>query len=127
MNKRDILIELIKKDRAMLISSPEEFSDKILKLFDSSPKVTFAEAVNYILDQQLMEAKTVAQISETAEMFINYYGSVGWVVGKQKTPMKSWRKALNNWCKRDWNKNSQAKAKVQETIKAYMLIQQQKN
>ena len=84
-------------------------------------------AIDYILLKELMKTKSVNQISETAELFINYYESVGWVVGKAKKPMKSWAKALNNWCKRDWNKKSGSSAKVHESIKAYMLLQKSKN
>ena len=85
------------------------------------------EAVDYILLKELMETKTVDHLSETAELFINYYESVGWIVGKAKKPMKSWKKALNNWCKRDWSKKSTAKSKIEESVKAYIILQTQKN
>jgi len=32
-----------------------------------------------------------------AERFYNYFGSVGWKVGKNGKPMENWRLAANNW------------------------------
>jgi len=32
-----------------------------------------------------------------AEKFYDYYESVGWVVGKARTPMKNWKAAVRNW------------------------------
>jgi hypothetical protein len=40
--------------------------------------------------------------------------------------MKSWKKALNNWCKRDWSKKSPAKSKIEESVKAYNILHSQK-
>ena len=34
-----------------------------------------------------------------AEQFVDFYGSKGWTVGK--SPMKDWRAAVRNWCKRE--------------------------
>lgn len=36
-----------------------------------------------------------------AERFFDYYTSIGWVVGKAKTPMKVWKSAMANW-KKGW-------------------------
>jgi hypothetical protein len=32
-----------------------------------------------------------------AEKFYNYFGSVGWTVGKSQHPMRDWRLGANNW------------------------------
>lgn len=32
-----------------------------------------------------------------ANEFVNYYNSVGWVVGPSKKPMKNWKSAVANW------------------------------
>jgi predicted phage replisome organizer len=40
-------------------------------------------------------------ISIDAEAFIDYYETVGWLVGKARTPMHNWRSAVNNWEKND--------------------------
>lgn len=41
-----------------------------------------------------------------AKKFFDHYETVGWVVGKNKTPMKSWISAVSQWCSRtqEWNK-----------------------
>lgn len=36
------------------------------------------------------------------ERFVDYYNSVGWMVGKNK--MKDWRAAVRNWVKKDGNR-----------------------
>ena len=36
-----------------------------------------------------------------AEKFVNYYSSIGWVVGKAKTPMKNWKAAIRTWLAND--------------------------
>ena len=82
-----------------------------------------ADLTNYIMEKELMPTLTIHDISEISKLFSDYYESVGWVVGKEKKQMKSWKKAMNNWCKRNWN--SKAKAKMNESIKAHLLIQQQ--
>jgi len=81
------------------------------------------ELVMYVSDKELLEYKTIDEIKTISELFINYYDSVDWVVGKNKKPMKSWKKAMNNWCKRSWNQNS--RSKVQESIKAYLMLTKQ--
>lgn len=32
-----------------------------------------------------------------AQPFIDHYGSIGWVVGRAKTPMKDWHRAYSGW------------------------------
>ncbi len=32
-----------------------------------------------------------------ATKFVNYYSSIGWVVGKAKTPMKDWKASVRTW------------------------------
>jgi hypothetical protein len=39
-----------------------------------------------------------------AVAFWNYFESIGWIVGKKKTPMKKWRNAVGNWMKDKKNK-----------------------
>ena len=99
-------------------SNPNLFADEFIK-------PTEEDIFKYIVSKELMNNRTVAEISDISKMFINYYESVGWVVGKSKKPMKRWGKALNNWCKRDWN-NPKTKNRVQESVKAFILLQQSK-
>jgi hypothetical protein len=87
-------------------------------LFDKDKFVrpTEKECVDYIVEKNLMKG-TISSIVDTVNEFIDYYESVNWVVGKSKKPMKSWKKALNNWCKRGWNKKKD-ESKVSQTILA---------
>lgn len=40
-----------------------------------------------------------------AEKFVNHFDSIGWKVGRARTPMKKWKSAANNWIEnnREWN------------------------
>ena len=55
-----------------------------------------------------MKKPTIQEVSEYAEEkdhpvdseeFVLYYESVGWVVGKSRKPMKSWKAAVALWAK----------------------------
>jgi hypothetical protein len=130
---KDVIIEIVeqKSETIFPIGAPDKIADEIIRVFDLDPNAScfippkVEEAIDYIVAYGLLDEKTIPQIRSTAEMFVNYYDTVGWKVGKAKKPMKSWKKALNNWCKRDWNK--QQTAKVEESIKAHNLIQKQIN
>ena len=105
------------------LSEYEEKNPKLFE-FDFKPPST-REALNYIVTKKLMPNKTMNELEDVSEMFVNYYEMVGWVVGKQKTKMIRWSKALSNWCKRDWN-NATTKNRVKESVRAYMLLQESK-
>ena len=47
-----------------------------------------------------------------AEMFIDYYESRGWMIGKNK--MKSWKAAVRTWLRRDEERREQEKHKYDE-------------
>lgn len=128
--KRAKIIKLLTDNsEAMFPESPDKIADRIIDIMEDGKFIppTKEECVDYILKEGIMDTKSVAQINDTAQLFCDYYASVGWIVGKAKKPMQRWRKALNNWCKRDWTKKSNAKSKVEESIKAYMMLQQQKS
>ncbi len=42
-----------------------------------------------------------------AEKFFDYYEMVGWVVGKTRKPMKSWKSAVNTWMRREQEEKQQ--------------------
>ena len=46
--------------------------------------------------------------------FVDYYESVGWVVGRSRKPMKSWRAAARRWGR----ENVQTKENSKKTYKA---------
>ena len=48
------------------------------------------------------------------ERFFNYYESKGWLIGK--APMKSWKAALTNWSKNDFNNKPTKKQPRMEEI-----------
>ena len=47
--------------------------------------------------------------SENAESFFDYYGSRGWTVGKAKTKMTDWHRAMSGWVRRskEFNKHNE--------------------
>ena len=49
-----------------------------------------------------------------AEYFVNYYEQGGWVYGKNRIPMKSWKAAVSQWASRDKNKQQQEQPKKPE-------------
>jgi hypothetical protein len=137
MKLKDAIIEIVESNTNTLFptQAPEEIADQIIKVLEVNGLLILDDkvflppskndAIDYIVDFGLMDKNTIPEIRQTAEQFIDYYESVNWKVGKSKKPMKSWKKALNNWCSRDWNKKSQS-SKVDESVKAYMLLQKQK-
>lgn len=59
---------------------------------DGFKKPTLEEIQEYIKEKSL---------NIDAEDFYNYYESVGWVVGKGKLQMKSWKASVSRWAKRE--------------------------
>jgi len=123
-NQAEKLEKILWSFRADLFPDIQETMKAIESVF-SFKAPSENECLNYILSENLLSHHSLSQISEIITLFLNYYGAVGWVVGKgkNKRDMVSWKKALNNWCIRDWNKSSKSKNQIEETIKAYMLLQ----
>lgn len=59
-----------------------------------------------------------------AEKFFNHYETVGWVVGRNKTPMKSWISAVAQWCTRtqEWNNQKPKVAGDAFDVKSFMSL-----
>ena len=55
-------------------------------------KPTYEEVHEYMMTKGLDD-------KEEAEKFVDHFDSIGWVVGKAKSPMKKWESAVNNWLK----------------------------
>lgn len=66
---------------------------------------TAAEIRRYCLEKEY--------VNVDADAFINYYDSVGWMVGKK--PMKSWKSAVATWERKEIAKKKQQKAKQQNS------------
>lgn len=41
------------------------------------------------------------ELKVDAQHFIDYYESIGWVVGKTQKPMKDWKAAVRNWARQE--------------------------
>ena len=54
------------------------------------------------------------------EKFKAYFDSVGWVVGKSRKPMKSWKGAMANW-KFNWQDKQEIKQEISPNMKAVIL------
>lgn len=47
------------------------------------------------------EKGVIAQVAQAeSQKFIDYFDSIGWVVGGSKKPMKSWKSAVSGWLTR---------------------------
>ena len=69
----------------------------IKSLIGVSPKARFIEPTTKELNDYLREVNRQWKEGNSAENFIGFYGSKGWIVGKVK--MVSWKKAVctNSW------------------------------
>lgn len=65
---------------------------------------TFGSEVEEYLNEYTTEKQVQADF--TAESFCDYWESVGWLIGKDKKPMKSWKAAIRNWVSRSRNRAS---------------------
>lgn len=59
-------------------------------------KPSVVDLANYFIGKEVKPALAKSE----AEAFIEYYESVGWVVGKNKKPMANWKGAAAGWNKR---------------------------
>ena len=72
---------------------------------------TIFEIQNYITEKGY---------SVDAERFYLYYEKIGWLVGKAKSPMKSWKAAVAEWNKRDKEKAAPPKKQPLPTLEEIM-------
>ena len=64
-------------------------------------KPSFEQVRDYYLEQGQSNAE------QKAQRFIDYNETVGWVVGKNRTPMKDWKAAIRTWINKDNSNQSQ--------------------
>lgn len=64
-------------------------------------KPTFEQVKDYYLEKGQSNAE------QKAQRFIDYNETVGWVVGKNRTPMKDWKAAIRTWINKDSSNQSQ--------------------
>ncbi len=60
---------------------------------------TLEDVSHYMLE------RNVINYNVEAEKFVDYYASIGWVVGRAKNKMKDWKAAVRNWTKKSFNDN----------------------
>lgn len=77
-----------------------EFLNRIEALESKSTRMKKPTLAEVQLD---MKSKDCINFMAEGESFINYFESVGWVVGKAQKPMKKWKAAVNNWLKNPSN------------------------
>lgn len=61
--------------------------------------------------EQLREYADEKQLDIDCERFHDHYETIGWVVGKSKTPMKDWKAAIRNWVRNanEWSRSDHEK------------------
>jgi len=63
------------------------------------------EVYDYMIEKQL----TIEQANEQSDRFCDFYGSKGWLVGRNK--MKNWKMAVNNWIRSNKPVNNTTESK----------------
>lgn len=87
------------KSKASAKQKPSDRIDRIDRIDESRPPNT--AVVKALFEEKGLPAAAAAR---EADKFVNHYKSVGWVVGKARTPMKDWRAAARGWYARMDNK-----------------------
>jgi hypothetical protein len=54
-----------------------------------------------------------------AQKFVDHYETVGWVVGKSRTPMKDWRSAVRTWESRDMERRQEEGGQGTSLVEQY--------
>lgn len=76
------------------VPEPEKKGRK--KSADAAPKEKAKRFIPPTVEE--VEAYCIANgYDVNATKFVNYYSSIGWVVGKAKTPMKDWKASVRTW------------------------------
>jgi hypothetical protein len=119
-----ILIEeanVVNKQRASVIADQiiQSIAPEVDTLFIPP---THDQCFDYLIkSDKLKSPKTIGQLNNEVEAFLNYYESINWKVGKSRKPMKNWKTALVNWSNRNWN-NNQKSSRMDELVKAHMKL-----
>lgn len=71
-----------------------------------------AERFNPPSVQEVQEYAKAESLRIDAERFVDYFVSVGWVIGKGKKPMKSWQAAAKNWARTSKEQTPQTQGKI---------------
>ena len=61
-------------------------------------KPTLKDIKDFILSENIKNVD--------ADNFFNYYEAVGWVIGKDRKPMKNWKSSIRTWSRTDRQKSS---------------------
>lgn len=106
LTKHNLTLHNLTVDQKLVLHSNTEFSNtefsNTYKEKDKTKrfkKPSLDDLKNYCLEKDLKNVDV--------EVFMNFYESNGWKVGKNQ--MKNWKAALSNWNKRDFNNSSKQK------------------
>ena len=106
---------LASQSDARVTASDEEIDIEIEKREKSKSKSRNAK--NTFTIPTLDELKAYAleiDYNLDAEAFIDYYSQNGWVIGKNKTPMRDWKAAVRTWKRNDEKKGIDTHARHKE-------------
>lgn len=92
---------------------PKSKSDEAAPENSDHPSQTKFTKPTLIEAQQHFKSKKVDDWEVAGEKFVEHYSKVGWVVGKHKTPMKSWKSAINTFIRnqKEWEQNKTGSSK----------------
>ncbi|MFI3270206.1 MAG: DUF6291 domain-containing protein [Rikenellaceae bacterium] len=80
---------------------------------ESTKKERTAKRFTPPTTEQVDDYLTQKSYTASAQSFIDYYQSNGWMVGR--SPMRDWRAALRRWCSKEQQEGQQAEA-IQTTL-----------
>jgi predicted transcriptional regulator len=90
----------MRQEATTVAESIEEnrISKEVSKSIEAPPK---KEATPKDLQTVIDAFVEAGQTSDMGEAFFNYYESIGWRVGKARTPMKDWKASARGWIQRE--------------------------
>lgn len=107
--------------RQSITETTTEITTKTTSLCVSKPKKRFAPPTQTEVYEHMISKEASQQTaSHESEMFVNFYESKGWVVGKAK--MKNWKAASTNWLNRNKNRGYQQQPTRQQQQQQELAI-----
>lgn len=100
-------INKIIDDNELIIIAMSQYAKAYHKKMSKAVKPTYKEVVHFINSNNIKNVDAMD--------FMNYYERVGWKVGKNKKPMKSWKMSVRYWSKNSCDsKNKKNKKSIAE-------------
>jgi len=103
MDKLDQILTELAEIKAILlalansqvVSSSEETKSLIKAVLRLTPSVLFRHPTA----SEVTEYAKSLDYELDGESFIDHYDAVGWVYGKSRKPVKSWKACVRTWCR----------------------------